>query len=1339
MASPDNTNADSIKLSPKETVKFLIVGIGASAGGIRPLREFFEAIPKDSGCAYVVILHLSPDFNSRLAEILAARAAIPVQQVTEAVKVEPNNGYVIAPGMSMEMFDGMLAVKPIRSYEERRAPIDIFFRTLADNHDARAVSVILSGTGSDGSMGVKRIKERGGIIIAQQPEEAEYRDMPLATLDSGLVDLVLPVAEMPRHIVQYRTHLASLELPLDDERDREGLSREEQEEAALHEVFVLLRSKTGHDFMGYKRATVLRRIARRMSVREIDKLEHYVSYLKGNPEESEALLKDLLISVTNFFRDKAAFELLERDIIPAILKGKGSNDQIRVWVSACATGEEAYTMAMLFTEALERMSEAPVLQIFATDIDNDAIATARDALYTNADVADVSPERLNRFFVQEGDDAFRVRRELRECILFAHHNILRDPPFSRLSLVSCRNLLIYLMRSAQNRVLQTMHFALQPGGYMLLGSSESTDGAGDLYLTLDREQCIYQSRAVKNPPVPPVPDVPIAYRIATTTIAPVGSTNLLKNIEKLSLTTLHYQVLEQYAPPSALINAEYEIVHLSERAGQFLHMAGGEPSYNLLKAVRPELRMELRSALYSAVHDSNVVRTAPVAVQMEREAAMVTMVVRPVNDPTDTAKGFVLVIFEKGEAPADVIVTGNDPDSIVHHLEQELINTRQQLRTGIEQYEVQAEELRASNEELQAINEELRSAAEELETGKEELQSVNEEMVTVNQELKVKIDELSQSHNDFQNLMAATDVGTIFLDRGLNIKLFTNAAREIFNLKPGDFGRPLSDITHHLRDADLMEDATAVMQRLIPVEREVHTEKGAAYFMRISAYLTEENRIAGVVVTFINIARRVQAEEELRKSEERFRTMTNAIPQLVWTNEAGGVANYFNQRWYEYSGLTYEESFGLGWQAMVHPDDAAASVTRWQEALKTGDIFEAEHRLRRHDGVYRWHIGRNVPLRDGDGRITAWFGSATDIEDLKGTEELLATSEQRLRITMESAIDYAIITTDTANIIEGWSAGAERIFGYTEAEATGQPGAIIFTPEDIAAGVPEQEMMTAASEGLAPDERWHMRRDGQRFYMSGVMRPIMNPELVGFVKVARDMTEQKIVEEQKDEFIGIASHELRTPVTSIKAYAEVLQEMFEESGDAEHAGLMKKMDAQIDRLAQLIRSLLDVTKLSEGKLQFAKETINLSELIADTRDELQRATKHELSFTPSAIPKVVGDAERIRQVLTNIISNAIKYSPETAPVHIYCRAQDAEVVVCVEDQGIGMSEDVQERVFGRFYRSDEPGINTYPGLGLGLYISAEFVKRHGGRIWVERSEPGVGSMFCFSLPVEGIV
>lgn len=756
--SSGKTSKDPISLTAHAAGQFLVVGIGASAGGIKALRELFENIPADSGCAYVVILHLSPEFESKLAEILQTKSSIPVIQVTEPVQVQVNHAYVIPPNRSLQMKDGTLVVSHVRTHEERRAPIDIFFRTLAECNDSRAVAVVLSGTGSDGSMGVKRVKEMGGIIMVQHPDEADYPDMPQASLDTHFVDYTLPVAEIPAHIIQYRKHLKSIEIPeeVDDQR-------EEKEEAAMHDIFVQLRTRTGHDFTSYKRATVMRRIARRMSVREVDKLEDYVAYLKANQEESEALLKDLLISVTNFFRDRNAFALLERDVIPVLLKGKKGADVVRVWVTACATGEEAYTIAMLFAEHMATMQDPPQLQIFATDIDDEAIAIARDGLYNAADVADVSPERLQRFFMEEGDGYYRIRRELREFVLFAHHNILRDPPFSRLGLVTCRNLLIYLMRSAQNRVLQTIHFALEPGGYLLLGSSESTDGTGDLYLKVDREQCIYQSRAVQSRPVPPVPEVPAAYRTST---LPPATAHVTRHNEKLSLSSLHYRVLEHYAPPSVLINAEYDIVHLSERAGEYLQISGGEPSYNLLKAVRPELRMELRGALYAAVQNATIVRTTPIPLTLNHDNVLVTLVVRPVVEPSDTARGFLLVVFEKGEAPiGEVIQSVSGPEGVARHLELELSNTRAQLRSTTEQYEIQTEELRASNEELQAINEELRSAAEELETGKEELQSVNEELSTVNQELKVKIDELSHAHNDFQNLMAATNIGTVFLDR----------------------------------------------------------------------------------------------------------------------------------------------------------------------------------------------------------------------------------------------------------------------------------------------------------------------------------------------------------------------------------------------------------------------------------------------------------------------------------------------------------------------------------------------------------------------------------------------
>ncbi len=467
--------------------EFLIVGLGASAGGIRAFKEFFTHVPPDSGIAFVAVLHMAPEYQSHLAEVLQVSTAMPVTPVKERVRVEPNHVYVISPNQSLTMLDGHLSVAAITRIEERRAPVDIFFRTLAETQGPRAVCVVLSGTGANGSMGMKRVKEFGGICLVQDPDEAEHGDMPRHSIATALVDHVLPVAEIPAKILGYRDRIGTVRIP------EEPTERVESDERSLREIFTRVRATTGHDFTNYKRATVLRRIERRIGVHQLADLQEYARFIRERPEEPQALLRDLLISVTNFFRDPDAFAALERVVLPRIFAGRGENDQVRVWVAGCATGEEAYSVAMLLAE--QSLPGSPAVQVFATDIDEQAIATAREGRYTLNDAADVSPERLRRFFTKDGE-RYRVRKELREMVLFAHHNLIKDPPFSHLDLVSCRNLLIYLNRSAQNRVIEVVHFALNPGGYFLLGSSESVDGASDLFASVDKEAHLFQSRAV---------------------------------------------------------------------------------------------------------------------------------------------------------------------------------------------------------------------------------------------------------------------------------------------------------------------------------------------------------------------------------------------------------------------------------------------------------------------------------------------------------------------------------------------------------------------------------------------------------------------------------------------------------------------------------------------------------------------------------------------------------------------------------------------------------------------------------------------------------------------------
>ena len=881
---------------------FLIAGIGASAGGVEALQTFFSEVPFDSGIAYVVILHLSPDHDSRLAQVLQTESKIPVMQVTEKTTVQPDHVYVVPPNQHLTMEDGFIIVSPNVQVEDRRAPVDIFFRTLAASHGARAVCVILSGTGANGSMGLKQVKEHGGAAFVQNPREAAFNEMPRNAIATELVDDVLPVAEIPGRIIAYKNSQGTIHIPAETE------NRPADQQHALREIFTQLRLRTGHDFSNYKRPTLLRRIERRINIRNLADLPAYAAFIHQYPEEITALLKDLLISVTNFFRDKKAFEVLAQDVLPAIISGKRPEEQVRVWVAGCATGEEAYSITMLLAEQTLNVIDAPKIQVFATDIDETAISIAREGYYTINDAADVSPERLRRFFNKEGE-GYRIRREIREMILFANHNFIKDPPFSHLDMVSCRNVLIYLNRSAQERVMETFHFALNPGAYLFLGSSESADGSSDLYTTYNREYHVFQSRK-KLIRTFPVPESVPTFRIEQPRITTTTSRESM-SLERMTSGELHQRMLEEYAPPSVVVNEEYDIVHLSERAGRYLQIAGGEPSQNLLKLVRPELRLELRSALYQVTQRQTAIELRGLKVTTEDRTETINIHIRPVLREGDVAKGYMLILFEPAsneDHAREVVLMPDEP--VARHLEEELMRLKSQLRASIEQHEFHAEELKASNEELQAMNEELRSAAEELETSKEELQSINEELRTVNQELKVKIEETSLTSNNLQNLINSASIGTIFLDRSFRIALFTPAAREIFNLIPADYGRPLSDITHRLEYHLLLNDAETVLEKLHTIEREVSTTDGRSFMMRVLPYRTAEDHINGVVITFFDITTRKKTEQELlaseavlRESEERYRVALSSAGMGAWDWNIADDTIIWNEQHYLLLGL----------------------------------------------------------------------------------------------------------------------------------------------------------------------------------------------------------------------------------------------------------------------------------------------------------------------------------------------------------------------------------------------------------------------------------------------------
>ena len=1205
----------------RDAPSLAVVALGASAGGVRALREFFARVSRDGSAAYVVILHLSPAHESQLAEVLQAITAMPVTQVTEPTSIEADRIYVIAPHTVLELRGGLLTVSDMSAPEQRRGPIDAFFRSLAEAYGHQAVAVVLSGTGTDGSAGVKQIKECGGFVVAQDPEDAEYPDMPRHAIATGLVDVVLRTPEMPERLARFAS---GLRREVADAPSIEAIAVPDP----IREVLSVLRARTGHDFSNYKPATLRRRIARRMAVRNTPTMEEYALLVREIREEPKLLMSDLLISVTSFFRDPAVWQALQQRIVPRVFLNKLPSDQVRVWVAGCATGEEAYSLAMLLAEHAAASIEGPSIQVFATDLDERAIAVARDGLYNEADVVDVPEERLKRFFHKEAE-GYRIRRDLREFVLFATHNVLRDPPFSHLDLISCRNLLIYLNRAAQERVVETFHFALRPGRYLLLGGSESPEASGDLFVRIDTTAHVYESRTVTSRLALPVVDTPL--------LPLHGSLHVpeRRTVERAWPADLHQRLLEQYAPPSVVVTEDHRVLHLSERAGRYMVLRGGEPTRDLLALVRPELRPHVRTVLHQAAAGRSPVEARDIEVALDDGVHRIDVCVRPVLRDSEPTVGFFLVLFTEkpaGSEPVDrAVPVTSGSEAVAQQLEEEIVRLNTQLRHIVEQYETQVEEAKATNEELQAMNEELRSAAEELETSKEELQSVNEELTTVNQELKIKLEELSLTNNNFQNLINAADVGTIFVDTALRVKFSTPRARTIFNLLDSDIGRPLTDITSRIQYPNVRADVEAVLQQLQTIEREVSSDDNRWYLMRMLPYRTGDNHIEGVVLTFQDITERRRGEQEVRESEER------------------------------------------------------------------------------------------------------------------------------LRLLIDSALDYAMFTMSEEGVIDSWNAGAERMFGYSSEEIVGQSAHLLFTPEDRAASAFERELNEARRSGRSRDERIHLRKNGARFYCSGVTRRL-GAGGIGFAKVARDLTVQR----ESQLALAAVRDTIETRVRDRTAQLRAEVEDYASAKAAVTTLLRRVVTAQEDERRRIARDLHDQLGQQLTALRLALErhqaansyTANgaIDEALALTgrigRDvdflawELRPAALDEIGLI-AALPRFIAQwsahvaiaaefrlhgfeagqlepdaAVAYYRIAQEALNNIAKHA-QASRVDVVLATTDGQVVLVVEDDGLG------------FEVTGEPHWDR----GLGLASMQERAALGGAALDIE-STPGQGTSVFVRRPIQ---
>jgi two-component system CheB/CheR fusion protein len=996
-----------------------IVGLGGSAGSLGALRMFFSQMPGDNGLAFVVVVHLSPEHESALAALLQNVTSMRVVQVSEATTVQANCVYVIPPGKQLLMADGEIVLNDLRHERGKRAAVDFFFRSLADTHGSRSVAIVLSGVDGDGAIGIKRIKENGGLTVAQEPGEAEHEGMPRAAIATGMVDWVLPVAEMPKRLLEYQRIQERVRLP--DEAPLELARVEESEdEHALRETLTMLRARTGHDFSCYKRGTILRRIRRRMQVNSIAELPAYLAFLRVHPNEATALLQDLLISVTNFFRDQDAFHALQAEL-PRLFASKKPGEQVRVWVPGCATGEEAYSIAILLSEYAAKLNGPPQIQVFATDLDDRSINIARTGFYPDAISADVSEERLRLFFFKESR-GYRVNRGVRETLLFALHDLLKDPPFSRLDLVSCRNLLIYLNREAQRRAFDTFHFALRENGILFLGSSESIeDDATAPFITLDKRHRTY-ARPVGNHRSSPVgrhllsfelgkrysiPSIGVVESVSGSGNSPWSASSVVSVGGSQTWAELHFKMLERFAPPSVIVDGNYDIIHLSEHAGQYIRLGGGTSTLNLLRVVHPMLRTELRAALFQARQTGTPVKVSGVPLEIEGSHRAIDLLVNPAQD---LATNFLLVVFDaKEDVVASEMKSARTAEPLLQHLETEIDQLKAQQREAAEHHEQSIEELKASNEELQAINEELRSATEELETSREELCSINEELRTVNQELENRVEEVGRANNDLHNLMASTNIATIFVDRDLLIKLYTPAALGLFRLIPSDLGRSLFDLQHRLEYDTIAADASDVLDRLTVVEREVRGIDNRWYFARLQPYRTTEGWVAGVVLTFVDITERKKANEQLRQSEERLRLVIDSVQDYaIYTLDVDGRVTTWNAGAARIKGYTESEIIGQNFAVLYPSDQVIAGIP--EQLLATARIEGRAHRENwrvRKGGERFWGDELIVPLRaEGTGALLGYAKICRDLSERKAAEDersRLLISEKTARQEAEAA------------------------------------------------------------------------------------------------------------------------------------------------------------------------------------------------------------------------------------------------------------------------------------------------------------------------------------------------
>jgi two-component system CheB/CheR fusion protein len=1079
---------------------FPVIGIGASAGGLDALDKFFRYIPANIGCAFVIIQHLDPNHESLMVELLTKKTPLSVHAAEDGVAVLPNHVYMIPPNTQLTIQNGVLRLRTPTERRGLRMPINHFFRSLAADRGELAMGIIFSGTGSDGTLGLEEIKAHGGMTMALEPDSAQYASMPRNAIATGQVDVVKPAKQLAESLKKYIQHPY-----LSERTEFEELNNSDKR--TLDDILTLIRSRNRHDFRGYKRNSLLRRIKRRMGLRHVEKLSEYYSLLEHDDEEIEKLIKDLLINVTEFFRMPDAWKALKK-VVPQFLENRDIEDPIRIWVPGCSSGQEAYSLSIIMHELQQGRKTRYPLQIFATDVDMDLLETARAGIFHENICTGIPPKYLRNYFTKH-DSFYHVKKMIREPVVFAAQNLLRDPPFSKLDMISCRNLLIYVEGDLQKSVTRLFHFALNENGILFLGSSESVAENTEFFRPVSKKWRIYKRVGSRAAGYYEAPYIPSEYRTRKQVAgsSPIEAVHHEAQVSRLAERIL----LEQYVPASLLIDKNHRILYYFGNTDPYLQHPQGEPTNDMLTLVRPGLRPCVRTAMNRA-QESNREVTERTCIGEGSDSRTVEMNVRPFQRQHEF-QGFFLLSFRDIEdrkrveqAPRETLQAEN---AIIEQLQQELKTAKNEMHDTLAEMEIVHEELRTANEEAMSTNEELQSTVEELETSKEELQSLNEELNTVNNQLEEKIRQLEMANNDLNNLLTSTDIATLFLDRECRIMRFTPTAGELFIITPSDVGRPIDHIRWKFGDSELLRDIQKVLKNPSPAEAEVLSDTGCWYNRRVVPYRTEDNRIEGIVVTFADITEIKTFNRRLQQSEQRFRTAIEYFPSSVFIYDTDRRISYVNKKTVQESNFESEQLIGKLDEDLYPQEVTSLYIPAIEQVLRTGKSAHVECTIPvdNDSRIMEMHF---VPFMDEEGRLNQIMGIRHDITIIRNTEK----QKSRLASIVNGSYD-AIVGEDLDGHITSWNKGAVRIYRYGADEVVGKDIGIIVPPEKTKE---QSRLFEQVKRGklVVQKETTRLRKDGKEITVSLTLSPILDGEgtVVAISSITRDITKLKTVQEE---------------------------------------------------------------------------------------------------------------------------------------------------------------------------------------------------------------------------------